>query len=291
MAPATVVRTPRSADGTRIHAEAVGDPRNPHVVFIHEATLCCSVYDEVFQDARLTDNLYLVRYDLRSHGRSGMTRTPESQHASLHASDFAAVAGVFGLHRPIIVAWGFGATVVADICTHINPLPVAGIVYIAPLLFLGPTVTQFITPRMLGIAQTLTTTHDTATSGRAKTEFVNGLVAGSAPRIPDSIKAAWLGRSISQDAEVTAQVLLSSHDPARLLELGRHGLPLLALLGAEDALVDGPAVARELRRHFRNAEAHIIPGSSHALFVDHRDEFVRLLLMFVGRLAVMTLMG
>ncbi len=127
MAPATVVRTPRSADGTRVHAEAVGDPRNPHVVFIHEATLCCSVYDEVFQDARLTDNLYLVsvrhsqhpascpsnfvsfqfqvRYDLRSHGRSGMTRTPESQHASLHASDFAAVAGVFGLHRPIIVAW------------------------------------------------------------------------------------------------------------------------------------------------------------------------------------------
>lgn len=60
MPPATVVKTPRSADGTRIHAEAVGDPRNPHVVFIHEATLCCLVFDELFQDARLTDHLYLV---------------------------------------------------------------------------------------------------------------------------------------------------------------------------------------------------------------------------------------
>ena len=60
MPPATVVKTPRSDDGTRIHAEAVGDPRNPHVVFIHEATLCCLVFDELFQGARLTDHLYLV---------------------------------------------------------------------------------------------------------------------------------------------------------------------------------------------------------------------------------------
>ena len=60
--PATV-RTPRSSDGTSIHAEAVGDPRNPHVVFIHEATLSSSVFDELFEDPRLTEHLYLV-----SHG-------------------------------------------------------------------------------------------------------------------------------------------------------------------------------------------------------------------------------
>lgn len=57
---APVVRTPRSSDGTLIYAEAVGNPRNPHVVFIHEATLSASVYDEVFQDPRLTEHLYLV---------------------------------------------------------------------------------------------------------------------------------------------------------------------------------------------------------------------------------------
>ena len=147
-------------------------------------------------------------------------------------------------------------------------------------------MTHLVTPRTLGIAQTLSLTQDAAASGRAKTDFVNGLVTGSACRIPDTTKAAWLGRSISQDAEVTAHVMSRTHDPTRLLELGRHGLPLLVLLGAEDALVDGGAVVRELRRHFRNAEAHVVPGSSHALFVDRRDEFVRMLLMFVGRLSV-----
>ena len=85
---------------------------------------------------------------------------------------------------------------------------------------------------------------------------------------------------------MTAAVLAREGDAARLLAAGRAGLPLLLLVGAEDALVDGGAVVRELRRHFRNAEAHVVPGSSHALFVDRRDEFVRMLLMFVGRLSV-----
>lgn len=59
-ATGAVVRTPRSSDGTHIYAEAVGSPRNPHVVFIHEATLCASVFDELFQDTRLTDHLFMA---------------------------------------------------------------------------------------------------------------------------------------------------------------------------------------------------------------------------------------
>lgn len=58
--PSAVVKTPRSADGTLIYGEGVGNPRNPHVVFIHEATLCSSVFDQLFQDVRLTEHLYLV---------------------------------------------------------------------------------------------------------------------------------------------------------------------------------------------------------------------------------------
>ena len=180
------------------------------------------------------------------------------------------------------------AAAVTDICAHVTPLTIAGIVYIAPLPFLGPMMAPLVTPRMLGIAQTLSTARDAATSGRAKTEFVNGVLAGAASRVPDTIKAAWLGRSISQDAELTTCVLARQNDPAKLLEAGRQGMPLMVLVGSDDALVNGTAVVRELRRHFRNAEAHVVTGSSHALFVDRKDEFVRLLLVFVGRLAVRT---
>lgn len=70
MNPATVVKSPRSAyDGTNLYAEAVGYPRNPHIVFIHEATLCSSVFDELFRDPHLTDHLYLVSRSTRTHVR------------------------------------------------------------------------------------------------------------------------------------------------------------------------------------------------------------------------------
>ncbi len=174
----------------------------------------------------------------------------------------------------------------ADICAHVTPLTIAGIVYMAPLPFLGPMMTHTVTPRMFGITQTLSSARDAATSGRAKTDFVNGLLASSASQIPHTTKAAWLGRSVSQDAEVTTHVLSRQHDPSKLLEVGRQGMPLLILTGSEDALVDNTAVVRELRRHFRNAEAHVVSGGSHALFVDRKDDVVRILLAFVGRLAV-----
>ena len=52
------------------------------------------------------------------------------------------------------------------------------------------------------------------------------------------------------------------------------------------AVVEGGVVARELLRHFRNMETHVVGGSGHALFVDCREEFVKLLFMFVGKLSV-----
>ena len=117
------VKTLRSADGTPIHAEAVGNPRNPHVVFVHEMMLCSGVFDELVGDRRLTDHLYLVsdldlrsdsvlnytasqvRYDLRCHGKSGVGHGEEGLHPTRHADDFRAVVTAFGVQRPIVVAW------------------------------------------------------------------------------------------------------------------------------------------------------------------------------------------
>ncbi|KAI8976629.1 alpha/beta-hydrolase [Trametes punicea] len=287
----TTSRTLRSVDGTVIHAEAVGDHGNPHVVFIHEVTFCSAVFDELFNDRRLADHLYLVRYDLRCHGRSGIIRGEEGQHPTRHADDFLAVVNGFRLHRPMIVAWGFGATVVTDICASVSPNPVMGVVLIAPLSFLCPGMPQMATDRMLAITQALRSSQDAVISARAKTEFVNGLFAGCSRHVPDMLKSAWLGHSIAQPPEVTRCVVSAPHDPSGLLEAGRQGLPLMVLVGSQDALVNGSAVVGELRRHFRNSEAHVVDGGSHTLFFDRQDDFVRLLLVFVGRLAVMTLMG
>ncbi|KAI0630974.1 alpha/beta-hydrolase [Trametes polyzona] len=291
MSSVVTTKTVRSRDGTAIYAEAVGSPRNPHVVFIHEVTLSSVVFDELARDRRLTDHLYLVRYDLRCHGRSGTVADEAAHTPACYAEDFYAVVRAFGLHKPIACTTSMAAAVVADVCASVSPNPLSGAAFVAPLAFLGPEMARMATERMCGVTQVLRSSQDTVISARAKTDLVHGMVAGAACPVPDAVKSTWLGLSIAQPPEVTARVLSRQHDPARLLEAGRQGLPLLVLSGSQDALVDGAAVVGELRRHFRNAEAHTVEGGSHALFLDRRDEFVRLLLMFVGRLAVMTLMG
>ncbi|KAI0764552.1 alpha/beta-hydrolase [Trametes elegans] len=292
-APVPTVKTIRSSDGAVIYADAVGNPRNPHVVFIHEVTLSSAVFDELLQDRRLTDHLYMVRYDLRCHGRSSVVAGEEGQHAACHADDFSAVLRAFGLRRPIVVAWGLGAAAVADAYAWITPGPISGVVLVAPLLPLSSRageMAQMATDRMRRVARALRSSQDAVMSARAKTELVQAVFAGSTRAVPDMLRSAWLGCSIAQPPDSTRRVLARQSDPAPLLEAGRQGLPLMVLVGAQDALVDGAAAVDTLRRHFLDVEAHVVDGGCHALFFDRKDEFMKLLLVFVGRLAVMTLM-
>ena len=102
---AIVSRILESADGAKIFAEAAGDPANPAVVFIHGLGLCGVAFDAQFEDPRLYQNLYLVRYDMRGHGRSGMPMDAASYQSVRHAEDFKAVCEGFGLTRPNVLAW------------------------------------------------------------------------------------------------------------------------------------------------------------------------------------------
>lgn len=49
-----------SADGTRIYAEAVGDPAKPPMVFIHGGSLSSLIFDSIFNDTKWTDRLYMA---------------------------------------------------------------------------------------------------------------------------------------------------------------------------------------------------------------------------------------
>ncbi|KAI0367690.1 alpha/beta-hydrolase [Pilatotrama ljubarskyi] len=277
------VKSVRSSDGTVIYAEAVGNPRNPHLVFIHEVTFSSVVFDELLWDRRLTDHLYIVRYDLRCHGRSGSVNGEESQRQTCYADDLQAVVRAFGLRRPIVCPQS--AAVVADVCASSDTFPISGAVFVSPLPFLGPELPRIATERMLRLTDVLRSSQDTVISARAKTELVNGLFAASACPIPDALRSAWLGVSMSQPPEVTRAVLSRQHDASKLLEAARQGMPLMLLVGTKDALVNNDAVVGKLLRHFREAEVHAV-DAGHALFIDKQDDFVKLLLVFV-----MTLMG
>ena len=61
MAQNSVTKVIRSADGTPIYAEAVGDHTNVHVVFVHGMSFSGAAFDSVFGDKTLLNKLYMVR--------------------------------------------------------------------------------------------------------------------------------------------------------------------------------------------------------------------------------------
>ena len=55
-----VVKHLSSNDGTPIYAEAIGNPENPHVVLAHGLNLSSATFNNLFEDKRLLENVYLV---------------------------------------------------------------------------------------------------------------------------------------------------------------------------------------------------------------------------------------
>ncbi|RWQ93078.1 Alpha/Beta hydrolase protein [Paecilomyces variotii] len=97
-----------SPDGTKIWAEAAGNHEKPAVVFIHGFSLSGTVWEKQFQDTFLLENLYLLRYDLRGHGRSEQPVEPDAYTSVRMAEDFAAVCSASGVKLPYIAGWSFG---------------------------------------------------------------------------------------------------------------------------------------------------------------------------------------
>ena len=54
------VRYITSADGTKLYADAVGDPSKPSIVFIHGFALSASVFDSIFLEKSYTNGFYFV---------------------------------------------------------------------------------------------------------------------------------------------------------------------------------------------------------------------------------------
>ncbi len=94
-----------SADGTKVYAEATGDLSKPALVFIHGLSSNVLVFDRQFKDPRLNENFYLVRYDMRGHGRSGHPREASAYQSIRYAEDFKAVCEEFELSKPSVLAW------------------------------------------------------------------------------------------------------------------------------------------------------------------------------------------
>ncbi|EJD03381.1 alpha/beta-hydrolase [Fomitiporia mediterranea MF3/22] len=270
-----------SSDGTKIYADAFGDPSKPSIVFVHGQALSGVVFDKIFTDRRYTEQFYLVRYDMRAHGRSDKPETEEGYASKLFADDFAAVMKAFNLHKPRGVS--SEATMCVDIAAHFPENPFAGIVYLCGLPHVGPIIQRVITPEVLSMVSGLVSEDSIATSLSTMRTFID-LLFLNPTKIPWEFRVLLFGMTGLQRPFHRQLTLTRHQDPSRLFELGKQGLPLLVLGGSYDRQIMNDAVAAEMRPYFRNMEVHSIEkDGSHAVFLENQEETMDRILDFARR--------
>ncbi|KAJ7143509.1 alpha/beta-hydrolase [Mycena crocata] len=280
---ATVSKICPSTDGTLIYAEASGNPANPGVVFAHGFALSGVVFDELFSDTRMLDKLYLVRYDVRGHGRSGKPTDATGYASSLYAADFSAVAKAFSLNMPVFVGWSASAPIPCDICSHISPAPISGVIAMSGALC-AATAEKTLKPKLLQMIAGLCS-FDATTALDTRSAFVDAVFSDPS-KVPFAVKAAWVGSAALQTPDVTTAIMAGHRlDQTKLVELGAQGFPAMILYGTEDQFQDGRIVTAETRPHFTNLEVVEIKGGSHSVFYDNLDEAVGHIVAFCLRVS------
>ncbi|KAK0461548.1 Alpha/Beta hydrolase protein [Armillaria novae-zelandiae] len=271
-----------SKDGALIYADAAGDPTKPCLVFVHGLALSGAVFDELFTNPKLIQNFYLVRYDMRGHGRSAMPESLDDYSSKIYAEDFKAVAQAFKIEKPIFIGWSLGGTIVCDIAAHLPKDTLAGVVYLATLPFIGPIMDRVGTPLVLSFLPGLFNTDDVNLSAKTAIDFVDSLFA-DAKNVSFSFKTSCLGTALLQSPKACSNVLSRPQDPEKLYELAKEGLPMLALSGTADQQVQGDVVVEEMRPYYKNMDVHAVEGGSHALFYDNEAEVVESISTFASK--------
>lgn len=222
-----------SVDETEIYAEAIGDSAKPAIVFIHGILLSSVVFDDIFNDLSWCSELYLIRYDIRGHGRSGKPDNEDAWDSQRFAQDFDTVVQAFGLKKPFVAGWSIGASCIADILAFQPPSYLSGIIYIAPLPHMGDIMNQVLSSVCFDCLPSFAQNEDVD----AYQEAANSFIVLCSSSMSHSMRLACLGSFLIQPRFIATNVLAREQNEEGWSKAGAAGLPSLLLLGKDDNIV------------------------------------------------------
>ncbi|KAJ7711987.1 Alpha/Beta hydrolase protein [Mycena metata] len=271
-------RVLKSADGTDVYAEAVGDSSKPAVVFIHGFSMSSMAFNAIFSDPKWIANVYLVRYDVRGHGRSGKPADEAFWESQRLAEDFDAVVEAFKLHKPFVLGWSLGATFITDILSFRPPTYISGVIYVGALPYMGPTLSKVGSPACLVTLAPLMQTANVDSYQEAAIAFTDLTY----PSLPYDFYLACLGNSLVQPRGITVRLLSRTQDTAGLLKAGREsGLPLLSVHGTKDRIIVRDAVLDAIAG-WKDLTVLDIADAEHFVWLSKPDEFRTQLLDWIA---------
>lgn len=262
-------------DGVRLAVQQSGNPNGAPIIFIHGLLGSHLNWDTQINSPQL-QRYDLITYDLRGHGLSGKpTDAAAYTDGQRWADDLAAVIKASHAHKPVLVGWSLGGTVISNYLAKFGDSRLAGAVYVDGVVELRA---EQIVPhpaiyRHLNSPDLLT--HLTAERDFLSLCFHTQPDASTFERLlANAAMASWEMQSAVQSMTVAAAE-----------GLGKVRVPVLLIYGAQDALVQAkPTMARAAALDPR-VQNKLYENSGHAPFIEEPDRFNRDLAAFVAAVA------
>ncbi|KAK0444612.1 Alpha/Beta hydrolase protein [Desarmillaria tabescens] len=278
-----------SQDGTRIWADAAGTPGKPAVIFIH-GLLCSSLnWVNQFNDKRLLNNLYMIKYETRGHGRSDQPKSEEAYVSARHAEDFHAVCTAFNVTKPVVVSWSLGGLIVPDVLSRFgtSPLPVAGHVMLNAVPWRS-TLPEILRPFTIAVLPSLSSPHTIKFRNGLK-DFVTAFVApDNCGMVSCEDRCAWMNNAMNMSIAARTCSLSRTQDETALLRVSKQ-LPILCIQATEDTMFEAERHEEIMRRNFGdNLDYRRLPGAGHSPFYELPEIVNPMILQFVQHLCCST---
>ncbi|MBV8151864.1 MAG: alpha/beta hydrolase [Candidatus Eremiobacteraeota bacterium] len=255
----------RGAGGIGLHAIECGPRSARPILFVHGFARSVAAWRAQFA-SDLADEFRLIAFDLRGHGAS---EKPEDagaySTAQFWAEDLAAVIAACELERPVVVAWSYAGTVVADYLRAFGEKRLGAINFVAAVTELTKASRSIVGPEFAALFPAVL--DEDPKVARPVTQ-----------RMIDLCTATPLGEQSSRDFE---EAMLVPPSVRRAMQrrtaenddvLSQLALPVLATHGALDDMVL-PVASEHIARVVPNARLSLYPGVGHMPFLEDPPRF------------------
>jgi non-heme chloroperoxidase len=264
--------------GLTLHVREWGNPEGSPILFIHgwsQSQLCWGRQVA----GPLAEQFHLVSFDLRGHGMSEKPLTADRYlDAQLWADDLAAVIGHTGLDRAVLVAWSYGAFVVADYIRAYGDHRIAGLNLVGSAVMLKPPAFDHFGPGLLENAEDACAP-DLEVNTNAIRRF---LEACTATPLSQDDWAAALCWNMVVPPEVRHALIAREIDADDVLS--NLSLPVLVTHGRADTIVL-PSMAQHVLDVCGPAEPSWYDDVGHMPFLEGAARFDRELGAFAARVS------
>lgn len=259
-----------------LNVVTAGDASKPAILLIHGIGQSHLSFENQLKSP-LTDEFFVVSFDLRGHANSGKPWGESDYRDSANwAGDVARIIQALKLDRPVLLGWSYGTLVVADYVRHYGTAGIRGIELVGAYGGFTPPPP----PAPPAVAEAMARTRslqmssnpaDNATAARRGARGLTALDMG----------ADWYERAanISMMLPMYARKQMFDRKLANADLIPSIGVPVLLNVGAKD-LSTPESAAHEFAARLKSAKVSVYADAGHSPFAEDPVRFNRELAEF-----------